>query len=73
MAIGAKFGQRVRGLRTDRNLTQEQLALEADLTLVYVNEIENGKRNVSIETASKLSQALGITLSELVQGIDGVC
>lgn len=57
------IGDRIEELRKDKNLTQEKLAEKAGLHRAYFWDIENG-RNISIKTIYKISQALGVTLSE---------
>jgi len=57
------IGERIEELRKDKNLTQEKLAEKAGLHRAYFWDIENG-RNISIKTIYKISQALGVNLSE---------
>jgi transcriptional regulator with XRE-family HTH domain len=57
------IGERIEELRKEKNLTQEKLAEKAGLHRAYFWDIENG-RNISIKTIYKISQALGVTLSE---------
>lgn len=58
------LGSRVRALRTQMDLSQEQLALKAGLDRTYVTSIENGKRNVSIINIERLAAALEHSLFE---------
>jgi transcriptional regulator with XRE-family HTH domain len=67
MDIKAKFGKRIKELRISAGLSQEALALEADLDRTYIPSIEKGKRNVSISVIEKLSKALKIEISELLK------
>tara|TARA_Y100000296_G_scaffold64751_1_gene76095 strand:- start:153 stop:380 length:228 start_codon:yes stop_codon:yes gene_type:complete len=60
------FGKRVRTERLARNLSQEQLASLADLDRTYVSGVERGKRNVSLVNISRLSKALNISMSSLI-------
>ncbi|MCW3053471.1 MAG: hypothetical protein JWN14_2641 [Chthonomonadales bacterium] len=64
-----RLGQRIRELRRARNLSQEQLAEAAELVQHYISQIEQGERNVSVVTLRLLAQALGVTLSALVEGL----
>jgi len=63
--IKKQFGLRVRKLRKDRNLSQEALALLADIDRTYIPSIEKGERNVSITIAAKIAKALTISIKEL--------
>jgi len=60
-----RFGQHVRQLRVSKNISQEDLAEMADLHRTYISDVERGVRNVSIATASRIAQALGVDLKDL--------
>lgn len=55
--------------RNIRNLTQEQLAELADLSVSYIKQLESGKvfKNVSLITLSKLAIAFHIQVDELLK------
>ncbi|RZJ92664.1 MAG: XRE family transcriptional regulator [Chryseobacterium sp.] len=59
MDVRKKIGLRIRVLRQDLKLTQEKLANLAAIDKTYVNEVENGKRNISVINLEKLVIALG--------------
>jgi transcriptional regulator with XRE-family HTH domain len=63
--IKKKFGDKVRSLRKKNNLSQEALALLADLDRTYIPSIEKGERNVSITVVQKLAKAFGIKEKDL--------
>lgn len=65
VTITQKIGQRIKELRSERGLSQEALAHIAELDRTYVNSVENGKRNVSIENIHKIAKALKISVREL--------
>jgi len=65
----SRFGRRIRELRSKRCMSQEALALEADLDRSYVGQVERGTRNISLENIEKLAEALGVSVSELTKGI----
>lgn len=67
MNINVYFGNKIKEERLKLNLSQEKLALEADVDRTYVNDIEKGSRNVSLVIAFKLSKALNIPLSNLLK------
>ena len=64
----AELGNRIKELRKDKGLSQQQLATEADLDRSYISAVENGKQNVSFATIKGISDALGIGLSDLISG-----
>jgi len=63
-----KIGRAVRRIRRQRGVSQEQLALLADLDRSYVGGIERGEHNLTIMSLAKLAQALEVQLKELVEG-----
>ena len=54
MDIKTKIGLRIKEIRTEMELTQEAVAFKADIDRTFMNHVENGKRNVSIDTLEKL-------------------
>jgi transcriptional regulator with XRE-family HTH domain len=54
MDIKTKIGLRIKELRTEKKLTQEAIAFKADIDRTFMNHVENGKRNVSIDSLSKI-------------------
>lgn len=64
--IKAALGRAVLDLRTERQLTQEQLADRAGIHAHYVSDIERGKRNVAIVNLTLIAGALGVSASELL-------
>ena len=64
-------GDRIRAIRGQRNWTQEELAEAAGISKSFLSDIENGKRNISSESALKIADALGISLDYLIRGETG--
>ncbi|MBR3257983.1 MAG: helix-turn-helix transcriptional regulator [Eggerthellaceae bacterium] len=62
--IGKAVGRRLRELRRERWLSQEELALISGQARTYIAEIESGRRNPTIETLVPIIKALNITFSE---------
>lgn len=61
----ADLGHALRSARLDRGFSQEALALETGIHRNYIGGIERGERSPTVSTVAKLSDALGIPLSEL--------
>jgi transcriptional regulator with XRE-family HTH domain len=64
--ISTIFGQVLREQRIARELSQEELALAADVDRTFVSQMERGIRQPTITTLMKLAGALGIQPSTLV-------
>jgi transcriptional regulator with XRE-family HTH domain len=60
------FGEYIRGIRTAKGYSQEQLAGFADLDRTYISSIERGQRNVSLINLIKLAKALDIPAYQLL-------
>lgn len=60
------LGLKIRQLRARRGLSLKELAETADLSISYLNEIENGKKYPKIEKLAALAQGLGVDLGDLV-------
>lgn len=58
------IGQRLLSLLRSHNMTQKSLALQAELTPSYVNQICAGKKIPTIETLEKICGILSIPLEE---------
>lgn len=57
----------VRRHRTALSLTQEQLGEAAGITYRYLQDIEGGRKNLTIDTLVKLARALGVPPLQLMQ------
>ncbi len=60
-----KFGKRLRYLRRDRDITQEQLAELIDRSVSFISLLEKGESSPSLETIAKLAKALDVEVAEL--------
>jgi len=61
--LASRFGELVRRLRQERGYSQEEFSFRVGLHQTYVSSIERGERNVTIQTAERISKALGTTLA----------
>lgn len=64
MDIKLLVGKRVKELRNDLGISQEELADLASLDRTYITSVECGKRNISIVNIEKLAIALHVSLKE---------
>lgn len=64
MDIKLKVGQRIRELRKELELSQEALAYKAEVDRTYVTDVENGRRNVSVEILERLIKALEVSIAD---------
>lgn len=64
-----RLGKRVRALRQERGLTQEQAAERAALDAKHFQAIEGGRTNVTMASLVGIARALGVRLAELFEGV----
>ncbi|MDO8679081.1 MAG: helix-turn-helix transcriptional regulator [Acidobacteriota bacterium] len=64
LELRVAIGRRVRELRTQRSVSQEELAARAGLHRNYVGSVERGERDIGITAAAKLAAGLGLSLAE---------
>ena len=62
------YGARIKQLRINKGLTQEQLAEKMHVTGTYIVKIENSQRTGSIELAVELADCFGVSLDHLLLG-----
>ncbi len=67
--IAKRFGDRLRALRKPTGLSQEGFAAKYGLDRTYISSIERGKRNVSLRNIEVIAKALGISISQLMEGL----
>lgn len=60
MDVVQLLGENVRRYRKLKDMTQEQLALEAGMERSYVSDLERGQRNPSVRALARLAEALDI-------------
>ena len=59
-----KIGELVREYRLSKKLTQQELAEKSDLSLPFINLIENNRRNLSVDALLKILFAMEIEPSD---------
>lgn len=67
MDLLKNIGIEIVRLRNQKNVSQERLALNANVDRRYMSDIENGRRNISVEMLSKIAKALNTTGSEILK------
>ncbi|HDZ4294119.1 TPA: helix-turn-helix transcriptional regulator [Campylobacter jejuni] len=67
--IAERVGNRIRELRSQTGLSQEKFALKIGMDRTYFVSVELGKRNIALKNIEKIANGLGVTISELFEGI----
>ncbi|MGO8186728.1 MULTISPECIES: helix-turn-helix domain-containing protein [Rhizobium] len=71
MNVRQTIGWNLRRLRVAKGLSQERLALGADIDRSYVGRVERGAENVTVATLEALADVLQVHVSALFQEVDG--
>jgi len=53
-----RVGSRIKELRNNLKISQEQLSFKAELDRTYITSVEAGKRNISVVALEKIIEAL---------------
>lgn len=61
------IGERIKHLRKEQGLTQEELAEKAGINASYIGTVERGERNISIATLEKIIGGLGVPAVAMFQ------
>ena len=64
MTIEEKVGKRIKELRNNLGISQEELGFRSGVHRTYIASLEVGKRNISVATLEKIVNALNVSLSE---------
>ena len=60
-----RLGVKIKALRSTKNMTQNELAVECDFEKASMSRIESGQTNPTVRTLYKISKALDIPIVEL--------
>ena len=68
--IAIRVGDAVRALRTQRSISQEELAELASLSKNYIGNIERGEYEVTVSALKQVATALGCRAADLLDAAD---
>jgi transcriptional regulator with XRE-family HTH domain len=60
------FGNKVREIRKDKNISQEELAFKANLHRTYIGMIERAEKNITLINIEKIAKALEVDIKKLL-------
>lgn len=67
--VRERFGERIRQLRAEHQLTQEDLAHRSGVGRVFISQVENGHKEACLGVLEALAGSFKITLSDLMKGV----
>ncbi len=62
----SEFGLRIKQLRTEKNISQEQLSYLTGFHRTYIGMIERGERNISLTNMAVFAKVFEMNISELL-------
>ena len=60
-----QFGEKIRELRKEQGISQEELSYKADLHRTYIGMIERAEKNITLINIEKIAKALNVDIKEL--------
>jgi transcriptional regulator with XRE-family HTH domain len=61
-----RFGRRLKLLRLERNMSQEDLARAAGMHRTFIGKLERGRSGMNVDRLDDLARALGLTARDLI-------
>lgn len=70
LALQEAFGKRIRQMRKQRGMTQEELSVHLDVTVVSISHLERGVHPPAFNKLGRLATAFGIEVWELFVALE---
>ena len=67
--MNKEVGKRIRKIREEKEMTREELANKAEITMKFLYEVESGKKGLSAKTLLKIATALSISCDYILLGV----
>ena len=68
--LSVEIGKRIRNYRIGQKMSQEELAEKCGLHPTYIGQVERGEKNATLESISKITAGLSVTMSTLFEKIE---
>ena len=65
-----RLGERIRELRKARNWRQIDLAAEAELNVIYISDLENGRKEICLRTLQALATAFDMKITDMLAPLE---
>lgn len=66
-AESQKLGRNLKRIRTEKGISQGDIARAIGMDKGFISNIENGKTNPTLSTIAKLAKAIGVSVGELME------
>lgn len=68
--IGEIFGKNIKYYRKKQKKTQTEVAVAAEISLTYLSELENNKKNLTLDIAVKIARSLRVDIGDMIKKLD---
>ena len=62
-----RLGDNLKRIRTEKDISQGDIARALEVDKSFVSNIENGKTNPTLATIAKIAKAIGVSVDELLK------
>jgi len=62
-----KLGKNLKRIRTEKSISQSDIANSLGVSRGFISNIENGKTNPTLATIARLAKAVGVSVDELLR------
>ncbi len=62
-----KLGKNLKRIRIEKGISQVDIARSLKVSRGFISNIENGKTNPTLATITKLADAVGVSINELLK------
>jgi len=66
-SISTKLGQNLKKIRTKKGISQGDISRKLNMDRGYISNVENGKKNPTLNTLEKIADALGVGIDDLIK------
>ena len=70
--LSQNFGEIIKELRKEKEISQEELGFRANLHRTYIGMIERGEKNITLENIEKLSKGLDVSMTLIFEKLNKI-
>lgn len=63
------IGERLKKARIDKNMTQEKLAEQIDVSVAFLSRVERGTSHINLKRSTQICEILGVSEGSILNGV----
>lgn len=63
------IGERLKKARIDKNMTQEKLAEQIDVSVAFLSRVERGTSHINLKRLTQICEILGVSEGSILNGV----